>query len=191
MRVQNRFLILALAAGVLTVTAPAADETKKDKGTVVTLDDVQARAPASWKAERPANRMRFAQFRLPKQGDDARDAELIIFKGLGGSAKANVDRWKAQFLAPKGKTIAEVSKVQETKIGGMKATRLDIHGTYKFKARPFDPSAREERRAHYRMIAIQVEGPRDYYQIKLVGPDKTVEHYTKGFDQWLKDFKKD
>lgn len=190
MRVQTCFLALMVLAG-LSSMAWSADEGKKDKGAVVTLDDVSSRTPATWKAERPANRMRFAQFLLPKQGDDENDAELIIFKGLGGSAKANVDRWKAQFLAPKDKTIADVSKVREIKIGGMEATRLDIHGIYKFKARPFDPSAPEERRAHYRMVAIQVEGPRDVYQIKLVGPDKTVEHFLKGFDQWIKDFKKD
>ena len=44
--------------------------------------------PAGWKEEQPTNAMRFAQYKLTKvPGDDA-DAELVVFKGLGGSADA-------------------------------------------------------------------------------------------------------
>ncbi len=174
---------------VLALGAVAAD--KGDKGTVVELDGLRSMAPAAWKEEEPSNRMRFGQFRLPKKGDDKYDAELVIFKGLGGSAKANVDRWKGLFTPPEGKTIDDVAKVVEIKIGGHDATYLDVRGTYLMKTRPFDPNDRGEKRPDYRLLAIHFEGPKDVYHIRLVGPAKTVEAYKKGFDEWIKGFKKE
>ena len=38
------------------------------------------------------------------------------------------------------------------------------------------------------MVAIYFEG-NDPYQIRLTGPAATVEHYKKGFDEWVKGFK--
>ena len=181
-----------LAFGVLACSsAPTETNAKddKDKGTVVELDGLRSKAPAEWKEEAPANQMRLTQFKLPKSKDDKYDAELVIFKGLGGSAKQNVERWKAQFAPPKGKTIDEASKVEEFKVSDRPVTYLDISGTYKFKARPFDPKAEEETRADYRMLAVQIDGKNEVYQIKLTGPAKTIEKYKKGFDEWLKAFK--
>ena len=131
--------------------------------------------------------MRFAQFRI--KGKDAEDAELVIFKGLGGGAKQNVERWKGQFIPPDGKTIDDVAKVSDVTLGGKKAVRLDVSGTYKFKAAPFDPNSKEERKPGYKMVAIYFDGPNDVYQIKLTGPAKTVEKYKPGFDDWLKALK--
>jgi hypothetical protein len=175
---------VALAVGSLA-GAMAADD--KDKGTVVSLDGLNSRTPAEWEKKEPANNLRLAQFSLPKAKDDKADAELVIFKGLGGSAKENVDRWKKQFLPPKDKKIDDVAKVEEFKVGEAKVTYLDVEGTYLFKARPMDPTAEE--RPGYRMIAAQFDGPKDVYHIKLTGPAKTVEQYKKGFDEWLKGFK--
>jgi hypothetical protein len=161
----------------------------EDKGVVVKLDDISSKTPAEWKEEEPANKFRYAQFKLPKMKDDKQDAELVIFKGLGGGAKANVKRWKDQFTPPEGKTIDDVSKEEEIKVGGQMATRLDISGTYLFKARPFDPNSKPEPMANYRMVAIYLDGKDNIYQIKLTGPAKTVEAYKKGFDDWVKAFK--
>ena len=74
-------------------------------------------------------------------------------------------------------------------IGGHPATYLDVHGTFLYKARPFDPAAKVEERPDYRMLAIHFEGPKDVYHIRLTGPAKTVEHYKKGFEDWIKAFK--
>jgi hypothetical protein len=153
-----------------------------DKEVVVEIDGLKSKAPAAWKEEPPANKMRYAQFKVG-------DAELVIFKGLGGGAKNNITRWKGQFDAPEGKTIDDVSKVEEFKFGAGTATSLDVAGTYKFKNPPFDPNAKEERKANYRMLAIYIEGKNDVYQIKLTGPAKTVEGQKKAFDEWVKAFK--
>jgi hypothetical protein len=172
------------AFGALVGLSAAAE----DKGTVVELDGVSSRTPADWKQEEPAGRMRFAQFRLTKKGDDKYDAEVVIFKGIGGSTKDNINRWKSQFTPPEGKAIDDVAKVEQIKIGDREATALDVHGTYLMKTRPFDPNDKGEKRPDYRMVAIQLEG-KTPYQIRLVGPASTIEAYKKGFDEWLRNFK--
>jgi hypothetical protein len=183
---MRKTLLLAGTWLLLTAGSFAAD-----KGTVVTLDGLSSKTPGEWVEETPSNRMRFAQFKLPRAKGDKEDAELIIFKGLGGGAKANVERWKGQFRPPAGKKIDDVSKVTEIKIGGSDATVLDVSGTYLYNPAPFNPKSKTEPRPDYRMVAIYFVGPKDNpYQIKLTGPAKTVEQYKKGFDEWVKGFKK-
>ncbi|HWG46363.1 MAG TPA: hypothetical protein VN688_26610 [Gemmataceae bacterium] len=181
---------LALACSPSASESVAADADKdKGKGVVVNLDGAKSKTPGDWKEEAPANRMRLTQFRLPKKGDDKDDAELVIFQKLGGGSKANITRWKGQFVPPEGKKIDEVAEVKEIKIGDRPATYLDVRGTYKFNPQPFNPRSKTQDKPNYRMLAIYFDGPKDPYQIKLTGPAKTVEAYKKGFDEWLKNFK--
>jgi hypothetical protein len=182
--------MMFLAGLVLTALASTAAADDKGKGTPVDLDGMVSKTPSSWVSETPSNRMRLAQFKLPKADGDKEDAELVIFKGITGSAKDNIARWKKQFIAPKGKTIDDVSKVSDIKIGGMDATMLDVHGTYLYNPAPFNPRSKTVPRSDYRMIAIQFDGPSTIYHIKLTGPAKTVEQNKKGFDEWIKGFKK-
>lgn len=187
------FMVLAFMAAACsssTSESSAADGDKdKGKGVVVDLDGLKSTTPGDWKEEAPANQMRFMQFRLPKKGDDKADGELIIFKGLGGGSKANVERWKKQFVPPEGKKIEDVAKVKEIKIGDRPAIYLDIQGTYLFNPAPFNPRSKPEEKPNYRMLAIYLDGADNPYQIKLTGPAKTVEAYKKGFDEWVKNFK--
>jgi hypothetical protein len=178
---------VAAALAVAAAGLAAADD--KDKGTVVTLDGLSSRTPAEWKKEEPVGSLRFMQFSLPKAKDDKKDAELVIFKGISGAAKDNVERWKKQFQPPKDKKIDDVAKVEEFKVGDVKVTYLDVEGTYLFKFPPNDPNAKVEERPDYRMLAVQFDTPKDVYHIKLTGPAKTVEQYKKGFDDWIKAFK--
>ncbi len=173
------FLFLALAFGT---TASAAD-----KGTPVAFDSLKSVAPASWVKEKPANRFRYFQFKLPRAAGDKADASVVIFKGLGGSVKANVKRWQSTFVPPSGKSIDDISKVQEVKIGGRKAVRVDISGT--FVDRPFPGSPKKTLRPDYQFVGIQLDGPDNPYHIKLTGPKKTVQKYLKGFNQWLESIK--
>jgi hypothetical protein len=174
-----RALFLAgLAVAALSCAAATAADDKK--GTKVEIDGLTSTAPADWKKEElPARSMRAVQFKLPAAAGDKDDAEVIVFK-LGGSAKDNVARWKAQFRPAEG-------KVTEFKIAGHDAVQLDITGTY--AAPPFDPTYKGKRMADFRLIGIQVS-PENTWQIKLLGPAKTVEKHKKDFDAWVKGFKK-
>ncbi len=193
---MRRLLGFAVLGFVAAACSPSAGESNaadgdkdKAKGVVVDLDGLKSAAPGDWKEETPSNRMRFMQFRLPKKDGDKDDAELIVFKGLGGGSKANIERWKGQFVPPKDKKIDDVAKVAEIKLGEQKAVFLDITGTYLSSSQPFNPRAKKEEKPNYRMLAIYFDGPKDVYQIKLTGPNKTVEAYKKGFDEWVKNFK--
>jgi hypothetical protein len=188
-------MLPALAFAACAGAGPAsADNDKQDqKGVVVTLDGLKSTAPAEWKQEEPSNKqMRLYQFRLPKVEGDKHDAELAIFffgTGGGGSATENINRWKGFFIPPEGKTIDDVAKVTKMKVGDVDVTYLDVQGTYKYKERPFDPNAKEERRPEWRQLGIVFESKKGPYFFRLVGPAKTVAHYRKGFDDWLKAFK--
>jgi hypothetical protein len=191
---MRRTLGFAMLAFLTLVFGPSACESTaadkdKDKGVVVDLDGLKSTTPGDWKEEAPSNRMRLTQFRLPKKGDDKDDAELVIFQKLGGGSKANVERWKKQFVPPEGKKIDDVSEVKEIKIGGRSATYLDVHGDYLFNPQPFNPRSKSVKKPGYRMLAIYFDGPKEIYQIKVTGPAKTVEAYKKDFDEWLKNFK--
>lgn len=193
---MQRILAFVMLAFVALACSPSASESTaadgdkdKGKGVAVNLDGLKSTTPGDWKEEEPANRMRFMQFRLLKKGDDKEDAELVIFQKLGGGSKANIERWKGQFVPPEGKKIDDVAEVKEIKLGDRPATYLDVQGTYKFNPQPFNPRSKTENKPHYRMLAIYFEGAKDPYQIKLTGPAKTVESYKKGFDEWLKNFK--
>jgi hypothetical protein len=188
MRHPMRFVLLSVFALGLVSALTRAEDDKGGKGVDIQLDNYKSTTPADWKEEAPENKMRYAQFRLPKAAGDKQDGQLVIFKGLGGGVTANLKRWKDQFTPPEGKTIDDVAKVSTVKIGDKEATMLDIHGTYKFRAQPFNPQSKEVQLPHYRMLAVYFDGEAPY-QIRLTGPAKTVEHYKKGFDEWIKGFK--
>jgi hypothetical protein len=179
--------ILLLAGLVMTSLACSALAGDKGKGTKVDLDGLVSTTPSDWVPEKPASSLRKAQFRLPRAKDDKDNAELALFQGITGSADQNISRWKAQFIPPRGKTRDDVSKVTEIKIAGMPATMLVIEGTY---APPsFNPRVKAKQYPGYKMIAIQFDGPKEIYHIKLTGPAKTVEHHRKAFEAWIKAFK--
>jgi hypothetical protein len=181
---------LLLGLGVLAFAAggACAEDKKEGKGTVVEIDGLNSRTPAEWKEETPSSNLRHAQFRLPKVKDDKADAELVIFKGIPDTVKGNIERWQKDFLPPKGKKAEDISKVSETKLGDKDVTYVDVQGTYLYKKRPRDPNEKAEEKPDYRLLGVIYDG-KTKYQIRLVGPAATVEHYKKGFDEWIKNFK--
>lgn len=176
---------LAILSACLVLAVARADD--KD-GTKVTFDGLTSTTPATWKKDKPASTMRFAQFKLPKQGDDAEDAEVVIFSGFSGSAKANIDRWKGQFKPAGKKSLDDVAKVTEMKVAGSDVARLEIEGSY--AGTPTRPGEKSAVKEGYKGVFYQFEGPEKIYHIRLVGPAKTVDHYKKGYDEWVKGFKK-
>ncbi len=119
---------------------------------------LMSKAPAGWKKQEPASKLRTYQFAVPKVEGDKEDAELVVFffgAGGGGSTDDNLKRWKAQFIAPEGKTIDEVSKLEKYKVGkGADVVCLDIAGTYKYKVPPNSPTAKEERKENFRRFNV-------------------------------------
>jgi hypothetical protein len=137
---------------------------EKDKGTAVKLDKFTAIAPADWKSEKPANRLRSHQFQLPGFKDN-KGAELVIFPDVGTFEKES-PRWKGRFQVPDGKTIDDISKTERFKVGKADVALWDVTGTWIYKERPFDPKSKEE-----------------------IRPNSRVIFHLKEFMDWLKAFK--
>src|SRR6516164_93402 len=90
----------ALAVAPLLTGANADDKKDNGKGVVIEFGDLKSKTPADWKEqeipEKARGLGRIYQFSLPKKGEDKDDAELFVFyfKGSGGDAKSNIERWK-------------------------------------------------------------------------------------------------
>jgi hypothetical protein len=160
---------------------------------VIELGGLKSKIPAGWKVEKPSNKLRKYQVSIPKVEGDADNAELVVFffgPGGGGGTDDNIKRWKTQFIAPKDKTIDEVSKVEKYKVGKeADVVCLDISGTYKYKFPPNDPRAKEERKENYRRFNVIFDTDKGAYFITLTGPAKTMAKNKEAFDGWIKAFK--
>jgi hypothetical protein len=175
-------ITLSLAASSwLTGRALSGD----DKGTEVTLGDMKARTPASWKMTKMKTLRKYS-FSVPHAPGDGEDADLAIFEFPmgGGKAADNIKRWKGQFQPPEGKTIDEATKVETIKIGKSEATYVDIHGTYKD---PFMANAKPMPNYRRLGVILAIDGGSAY--ITFTGPAKTIEQNKRDFDNWLKAFK--
>jgi hypothetical protein len=188
-----RYCLVFGVAGVAPLLALRADEKKdEEKGVVVEIDGLKSAVPAEWKQQEVSSQFRVYHFRIPHVAEDKTDAEMIVFffgPGGGGSADANVKRWKGMFIPPEGKKIDDVAKVDSFKVGDVNVTYLDVEGTYRFKERPFDPASKEELRPDHRLLGVVFESPKGPYFFRLVGPAKTVAENKKTFEDWIKGFK--
>jgi len=174
---------LALLAAFAAAPALAADPAP------VKVNDQSAVPPADWKSEKPSNRLRSHQFKLPSGVKDVADAELAIYPQSSPDPKRNHPRWLATFIPPDGKTIEEASKVTTAEQPGAKLTTLVVTGTWKYKERPQDPRSKEELRAEWRVIWVIVAGKEEAAHVRLAGPVAVVERHKKALDAWLKALK--
>lgn len=139
--------------------------------------------PAGWKPMAPTSSMRTAEYQL--SGADGGDASLVVFyfgADQGGSVEANIDRWYGQFTQPDGKPTQEHARRWEKSVGSLKATLVDITGTYTGGGMGGGSNAPQ---TGYRMLGAILVSPRGPFFFKLVGPSATVEHWNKSFEQYL------
>ncbi len=179
-------MLVRCIAGLLLATPFAYAE---DKGTPVKLSGLAGTAPATWKSEKPANRLRSYQFKLPAGDKDYADAEVAVFPESSPDNAKNFERWKATFVPPDGSTIEQAAKVGKMEIGKAKVATLDVSGTWKYKERPQDPKSKEMLLADYRAIWVVIETADETTHIRLSGPGVIVEKHKKDFDAWLKSLK--
>lgn len=166
-----------LALGIVFFSSPSAG----GDGEPVKLGARSSAVPKEWIKEKPSNKLRQAQFRVPKAGDDKDDGEVAIFYFPGGgSVDENLARWKDKFSPPTGKKKDEIAKVDTFKVNGVDVTYLNIYGTYKF-VQPARPD--------YRMLAVYFDSDDGPFFVTFIGPEKTVVQHKDNFDKWLKAFK--
>ena len=183
-----RLSALLLAAGVLLATGgshhplAAAD----DKPVVVKLNKLSAPAPADWKSEKPANRLRTFQFKLPGAKDHPA-AELAVYNESLPGAEKNFTKWKNTFVTPEGKTTDDISKTAKWEVNGATVNVLDATGTWKYKERPQDK--KETLLDDWRVIWVVVDEKDETHHFRLSGPAVTVAEHAPKFEKWIKSLK--
>jgi len=164
---------LALAC---TFTTSILAEDKEVEVVEVKAQNITLSVPTTWKKEEPSNNLRLAQFSIPAVEGDNDSAELVVFPPFGGSIRANVDRWIAQFES-EGRKLKMSQGVCEQ--GDY--VLVDLTGTYK---KPDGPPFRRKTIAApgYRMLAtiLTAKGGGNYF-LKVTGPEKTVKAAVDAF----------
>jgi hypothetical protein len=159
------------------------------RGSVVELDGLRARTPASWFEVTPVAPPRMRQFRLPGRREDA---ELTLFhygRGFGGDATTNIARWQEQFEPPFGQSIQEATEVRNYQHRGLQLAVMTLRGTYLSREGSLDLASKPQRRPDYRMIGVIIESRHGPYFLSLVGPAPTVARHEQAFFRWLQSFR--
>jgi len=178
-------MIRILAIVQLFTLAAFAD----DKPVTVKVGTLSNAAPAGWVSEKPANRLRSHQFKLPSGEKDVADAEVAVFPDSSPDAAKNHARWKAAVIPMDGVPPEKFAKVSKLDVKGATVIVLDMTGTWKFKERPQDPKSKEEIRPEYRVIWVIVTTPDETTHFRFTGPMKIVAKHHKEFEEFLKALK--
>ena len=104
----------AAAAVLFAALAVAADPAP----VVVKFGKLSAEVPKDWKSEKPNNRLRSHQFRLPSGTEGVADAELYVMPESNPDPDKSFPRWKASFVPPDGKELDDVAKVSKFQVDG-------------------------------------------------------------------------
>ncbi len=176
--------ILAAGCMVLTVVTAQAQSTP----VVVKIGSLSAAAPTVWKSEKPSNRLRSYQFKLPGF-EGLADAELAIYPESHPDPEKNFPRWQAQFLPPEGKTVEDISKRSVWELPRAKVHVLDVRGTWKYRERPQDPRSKEMILDNYRVIWLIVAEKEEATHVRLSGPAPVIDKHYAAFEAWVKSLK--
>ena len=174
----NTACILTFALVLAFPLTPATGGETPDLHTV-TVRGIELRVPKNWKQKKTTSRMRLAQFEIPGKESEQEPAELVIFYfgGATGGIKANIQRWIGLFQ--------EAGRTVELRRGNSEQGEYvlaDIAGTWK---KPVGPpiAQRTVEKPGSRVIGViliaQAESDKDYYFLKLSGPDTLVKSQTK------------
>ncbi len=102
-----------------------------------------------------------------------------------GSVEDNLDRWRAQMVAPDGRPAT--AKLDKRQASGLTINRVDTSGAYTGMGGPMATSTRAI--PGYRLLGAVIQGPGDSNLfIKFTGPSKTVAANEKLFEQLLGSF---
>ncbi len=85
--------------------------------------------PVTW-IEHPATReMEATRFTVPGRGE-SNAAEIVVFKNIGGTLEANIERWRGQFRPHDDGTPVNPDISNFTTTGGMEVTLVEILGDW-------------------------------------------------------------
>lgn len=152
--------------------------------------EISYSVPAEWKSENPASQMRKAQYKIPGiDGSAAGEMAVFVFPGTGGSAQVNLDRWIGQFIQPDGSNSKGKSEIKNINVNNLLVTTMYVTGTYLKSSAQMMMNGPKEELPNYAMLAAIAETSKDPWFFKLVGPQKTIDHWRSEFDKFINSFK--
>ena len=169
-RLTALFAIVALSPFVVSDNSVAIRADEKNKDAQIKVKDITMVVPASWKKQKPSNRLRLAQFQIPAVKGDKSEAELVVSSfGFGGGAEANIARWVKQFQ-PQGRK----QKITTGECKHGKYIVVELSGTFnKPDGPPFLRKTKPVPGSRVVSVMLNVKGKGVYF-LKLAGLDKTV-----------------
>ena len=169
--------VLLLAATVANAQSPKP----------VKFGPLSATPPAAWKAEKPANLLRSAQFKLPAADEALPAAEVVVFGEASPKVKEKFAEWRGTFALTAGESADNFGTVGTFELPGKTvAHTLDVTGTWKYRERPRDPTSKEELRPDSRVVWVVVVNEDETTHVRLSGPAKVVAEQHAAFVAWLK-----
>lgn len=134
--------------------------------------------PESWEQKPTSGDMRAGEFHVKGDNGETAVVAFFHFPGTGGSATANLDRWKAQFRNPDTGGEPDYKTHAPRKVAGCTVHVISIVGTFKEGM----PGQSTTDRPGYAMRGAVVEGgPKGSVFIKMTGPFDVVNSTR---DQW-------
>lgn len=157
-----------------TTSGPPSDQR------VAEFAGLRGEKPASWAWQPPQNQMRAANYVIPG-GSGGNQAHLVIFRGIGGSLAANVDRWSGQFTPPVGEDGPIPGKEpvpQELDDANLEITYIEFEGDY----RGMSGVPKKDQMGLFGVL----DSPGGPLQIRLLGDRDTVLSHREDFLTFLK-----
>ncbi len=159
MRVPRRLLCAAAFCAV----APGALAQSR----TLTALDYRTTTPSDWVGRTPSSSMRLAEYFVGGEGSATEVVVYFFGPGQGGSADANIARWREQFAStPAGEGF---ERIEEDRGSAFPMTVAEWRGTY---ARGIGPGGAA--RPGHSLVAAIVATPRGTLFFQLFGPSKDV-----------------
>lgn len=168
-----------------SVMQPGPERELEMTGNTVVIGPVQFTVGENWVSQQPSSSMRAAQFSVPPKEGDTSPAELAIFRGIGGSNDANIQRWIGQ-IQTESPDDYTVEKMQN---GPFTIQVLDITGSYTNTMGGPMMGGNAETQPGTRMMAASIEGPGGPWHFKLTGDQETVSQNADAFNEMINSLK--
>lgn len=110
----------------VTATPTTSSTGAAGEPTHLVANTVAITIPAGWEQQTPSSSMRAAQYRVPAPaGSGLADGELVLFRGIRGSAADNILRWQNQVSDRKADPIEATQTAH-----GYTVQSIILYGTY-------------------------------------------------------------
>jgi len=168
-------LAMSMASTALGAdTAPCAPATAR-----LAFVGLEANAPTAWTIVPPETGKRLAQFKITAPGEGVTAQVVVFYFGQreGGTAEANIERWRGQFVVgPEDRPV--VPAIDRFQSNGMTVTTAELRGAY---ARGIGVGPVGTPKPDQILLAAVVESPRGNLIIQLHGAAAAVNAQREGF----------